>query len=88
VGEVLEKLSLQPPDAVFIDPPRAGLDALALRHLKKLLPRKIIYVSCNPLTQAANMEELVAAGYRVNGLQPVDQFPHTYHIENIAFLER
>jgi 23S rRNA (uracil1939-C5)-methyltransferase len=88
VGQVLEKLSLKRPDAIFIDPPRAGLDPLAIQHIVKLAPRKIIYVSCNPLTQAENVEALVRSGYRVKRLQPVDQFPHTYHIENVAFLER
>jgi len=89
VGQTLTRLSTLPrPDAVIVDPPRAGLDPLALHHLKTLLPRQIIYISCNPLTQAANVEELIQAGYHLVRLQPLDQFPHTYHIENIAFLER
>ena len=76
------------PEAAIIDPPRAGLDPLALSHLKTLLPKTIVYISCNPATQAANIEELAQAGYRIKRLQPVDQFPHTYHIENIALLEK
>ena len=92
VGKVLTHLMGRPdfarPDAVIVDPPRAGLDPLALHHLKALLPRAIIYISCNPLTQAANIEELLTSGYRLQRLQPVDQFPHTYHIENIAYLVR
>jgi 23S rRNA (uracil1939-C5)-methyltransferase len=92
VGKVLTSLMSHPgfsrPDAVIVDPPRAGLDPLALHHLKTLLPRAILYISCNPITQAANVQELLAAGYRLQALQPVDQFPHTYHIENIAFLAR
>lgn len=88
VGKVLQAGNLPKPDVVFVDPPRAGLDDLALNHLKLAAPKKIIYISCNPLTQAPNVEELVRAGYRVRALQPVDQFPHTYHIENIAVLER
>lgn len=84
VGQVLSKLN-QRPDVVLVDPPRAGLDPLALQNLKNLMPRKIIYISCNPLTQAANIREL---GYQIKKLQPVDQFPHTYHIENVALLER
>lgn len=87
VGQVLSKLT-ERPDVVLVDPPRAGLDALALTHLKNLLPRKIIYISCNPLTQADNIRELIQVGYQVKRLQPVDQFPHTYHIENVALLER
>lgn len=92
VGNVLTQLMSRSdfvrPDAVILDPPRAGLDQTALHHLKILLPKSIIYISCNPLTQAENIEELLASGYRLIQLQPVDQFPHTYHIENIAFLRR
>jgi 23S rRNA (uracil1939-C5)-methyltransferase len=92
VGEVITRLmnssEFLPPDAILVDPPRAGLDPLAVHHLKTLLPRVIVYISCNPLTQAANVKELMHAGYRLKRLQPVDQFPHTYHIENIALLER
>lgn len=88
VGQVLSQLKEPRPDVVLVDPPRAGLDPLALHHLKGLLPKKIIYISCNPLTQASNIEELRQVGYQIRRLQPVDQFPHTYHIENIAVLER
>jgi 23S rRNA (uracil1939-C5)-methyltransferase len=88
-GDVGEKLKLlPPPDALFVDPPRAGLDEKALSHLKSLLPKKIIYVSCNPLTQAENIRELLAVGYELTEMQAVDQFPHTAHIENIALLTR
>lgn len=90
-GKVLTRLMSEPgfvrPDAVIVDPPRAGLDPLALHHLKTLKPQSIIYISCNPLTQVENVKELESAGYVLKKLQPVDQFPHTYHIENIAFLE-
>jgi 23S rRNA (uracil1939-C5)-methyltransferase len=92
VGKVFTRLLADPsftrPDAVIVDPPRAGLDSLAIHHLLLLKPRAILYVSCNPLTQAGNIRELVNAGYRMRTLQPVDQFPHTYHIENIALLVR
>lgn len=91
VGQVLTQLLARPnsirPDAVLVDPPRAGLDPLAIHHLKTLKAPKIVYISCNPLTQAQNVEELLQAGYVLKKLQPVDQFPHTYHIENIALLE-
>ncbi|MBS0624929.1 MAG: 23S rRNA (uracil(1939)-C(5))-methyltransferase RlmD [Verrucomicrobia bacterium] len=92
VGQVLTQLqgesNFRRPDIAIVDPPRAGLDPLALHHLKILKPKAILYISCNPLTQAANIENLLASGYRLKALQPVDQFPHTYHIENIALLER
>ena len=91
VGKVITRLMGEPqfvrPDAVIVDPPRAGLDPLALHHLKILLPKTIVYISCNPLTQAENGAELQKVGYQLKRLQPIDQFPHTYHIENIALLE-
>src|SRR3989344_2083928 len=86
VGQVLMRLDGRKPDSVILDPPRAGLDPLALYHLKKILPNQIVYISCNPLTQVENVKELLQSGYRLTRLQPVDQFPHTYHIENIALL--
>ncbi len=92
VGKTLTELMAGPlfqrPDVVIVDPPRAGLDALALHHLLTLRPKGILYISCNPATQVSNVEELTKAGYSIRSLQPVDQFPHTYHIENIAYLER
>jgi 23S rRNA (uracil1939-C5)-methyltransferase len=88
VGQVLASMKGEKPDVILLDPPRAGLSEEALFHVKKLQAKQIIYISCNPLTQADNCRELVEAGYRVRSLQPVDQFPHTYHIENIAVLER
>ncbi len=87
-GDVGKTLTLlDPPDAAIVDPPRAGLDPLAIHNLKILLPKSIVYISCNPLTQAENIEELKKVGYKIKRLQPVDQFPHTYHIENIVYLE-
>lgn len=85
---LLSRFDVARPDAVIVDPPRAGLDALALHHLKIALPKKIIYVSCNPVTQAENVQELVKAGYSLRSMQAIDQFPHTAHIENIALLVR
>lgn len=92
VGKVLTRLMASKeflaPEVVIVDPPRAGLDPLALHHIKTLKPKGILYISCNPVTQRENIQELEAFGYRIKALQPVDQFPHTYHIENIAYLER
>ncbi|MBF8263303.1 MAG: rumA1 [Parachlamydiales bacterium] len=91
-GAVMTRLLSQSdcarPDAVIVDPPRAGLDSLTLHHLQTLRPKKIIYVSCNPVTQADNIRKLVGSGYAIQRLQAVDQFPHTAHIENIALLTR
>lgn len=92
VGKMLAQLQQQPdftpPDLIVIDPPRAGLDANALMHLKALLPEEILYISCNPETQVANIKEIISFGYHLIKIHPVDQFPHTPHIENIALLKR
>jgi 23S rRNA (uracil1939-C5)-methyltransferase len=91
VGKTLTKLlsdtNFSRPDLVIVDPPRAGLDPLAISHLKAIKAKSVIYVSCNPKTQAENIKELLTIGYKLKILQPVDQFPHTIHIENIALLE-
>lgn len=76
------------PDLVMVDPPRAGLDPKAIRQLVDLKPATLLYISCNPVTQAENVAALVEAGYRVKVIQPVDQFPQTTHVENIVVLER
>ena len=89
VGALLPQLtSGTPPDLVVLDPPRSGLDSSALKHLIALAPEKILYISCNPNTQAENIHVLAEAGYQLLELQPVDQFPHTVHIENIALLQQ
>jgi len=54
----------------------------------ELNPKKIVYVSCNPATQARDVALLTASGYKLVKMQPVDMFPHTYHIENIVLLEK
>lgn len=84
----IEERSLPSPDVVMVDPPRPGLDPQALKHLLQLKAPKILYVSCNPHTQAGNIAELLQNGYKLTAVQPVDQFPHTYHVENVAVLER
>ena len=73
------------PDVVITDPPRAGMHEKVVQQLLAMQPRKIIYVSCNPATQARDLA-LLAAKYRVARIQPVDMFPHTQHVENIAEL--
>lgn len=85
VGQTLSTLSLPPPNLVILDPPRAGLDKPALEMLRTLNPPQILYISCNPNTQAQNLLEL--PGYQLVHIQPVDQFPHTPHIENICLLK-
>lgn len=89
VGELLPQLlhSLKfHPCTVLVDPPRAGLLPQALTHIAAIDAPHITYVSCNPVTQAANIAELAKLGYAVADVQPVDQFPHTIHVENIVTL--
>jgi 23S rRNA (uracil1939-C5)-methyltransferase len=87
VGHILEEIQL-PADLAIVDPPRSGLDSSALKHLFRLAPQKILYISCNPTTQAENLKELTQQGYTLKEIQLVDQFPHTPHIENICLLTR
>ena len=72
------------PSVVFVDPPRAGLTARAVRRLIELDPERIAYVSCNPTTLAPNARQLAEAGYVMGPVQPVDMFPHTHHIECVT----
>jgi 23S rRNA (uracil1939-C5)-methyltransferase len=77
------------PDVVVVDPPRAGLSGRALRHLARLGPKRIVYVSCNPTTLAGNVKELGSDwGYDLRRVRPVDMFPHTPHVEAVALLTR
>lgn len=78
---------IPPPDLVIVDPPRTGLEPESIQHLLQLRPKKILYISCNPLTQATNSVDLLQHGYRISAIQPVDQFPQTYHVENIVLFE-
>ncbi|MCX6134676.1 MAG: 23S rRNA (uracil(1939)-C(5))-methyltransferase RlmD [Ignavibacteriales bacterium] len=73
------------PDVMIIDPPRSGMHPKVVEEILKIAPGRIVYVSCNPATQARDVKDL-AAKYDIVALQPVDMFPHTYHIENVARL--
>ncbi|MCH7745804.1 MAG: 23S rRNA (uracil(1939)-C(5))-methyltransferase RlmD, partial [Chloroflexi bacterium] len=74
------------PDAVILDPPRAGCDAKALRALIRLAPRRVVYVSCEPETLARDLSLLVNGPFRVESVEPIDMFPQTYHVETITTL--
>lgn len=74
------------PDVLILDPPRSGLHPNLIKHILKINPKKIVYVSCNPTTQARDLTELTKH-YDLLNVYPIDMFPHTYHIENIAELE-
>lgn len=75
-------------DVVFTDPPRAGCSMTFLKSLVTLSPHKIVYISCDPETQARDVRFLTQNGYRVKECHPFDMFPHTRHIENIVLLSR
>jgi 23S rRNA (uracil1939-C5)-methyltransferase len=75
------------PDVVITDPPRAGMHEDVCHMLLKAAPERIIYVSCNPATQARDLAILVEA-YEVTAIQPVDMFPHTMHVENVLRLDK
>ncbi|MBC2888497.1 23S rRNA (uracil(1939)-C(5))-methyltransferase RlmD [Gordonibacter massiliensis (ex Traore et al. 2017)] len=76
------------PDVVLMDPPRAGSSEEFLESLAACAPMRVVYISCNPETQARDVRHLERRGYRLRVLQPVDMFPHTDHIETIALLQR
>ena len=75
------------PDVIITDPPRAGMHPDVVETILKASPRRIVYVSCNPATQARDLS-LLNANYKVTAVQPVDMFPHTPHVENVVALER
>ncbi len=85
-GEVLAQLDVRP-QVMVIDPPRAGMHAKVLARVMDLAPERIVYVSCNPATLARDLALMVET-YEVAEVQPVDLFPHTYHVESVARLEK
>ncbi len=87
VEEILPELKLKP-QAVLLDPPRAGLDPTAMAALIESAPQQIVYVSCDPATLARDIQKLVTAGYALESVTPFDLFPQTYHVECIANLIR
>ena len=75
------------PDVVITDPPRAGMHEDVCRMLLKAEPKRIVYVSCNPATQARDLK-ILADRYSITAVQPVDMFPHTIHVENVVCLDK
>ena len=75
------------PDVVITDPPRVGMHEDVCKMLLQALPQRIIYVSCNPATQARDLK-ILAEQYEITAVQPVDMFPHTMHVENVVRLDR
>jgi 23S rRNA (uracil1939-C5)-methyltransferase len=76
------------PDVLVVDPPRAGLSQKVVRRILEAAPRRVVYVSCNPTTLAPNAAQMVADGYQLRTVRPVDMFPQTPHIECVAVLDR
>jgi 23S rRNA (uracil1939-C5)-methyltransferase len=75
------------PDVIITDPPRAGMHEDVIMAMIRAYPRRIVYVSCNPATQARDLQ-ILSGHYTVSVIQPVDMFPHTHHVENVALLLR
>ncbi len=84
IRDALKDISFTP-DVVVVDPPRAGLHKDVLSGLLAMAPAKIVYTSCNPATLARDLQQMASA-YTLQGIQPVDMFPNTYHIEAVAGL--
>ncbi len=75
------------PDVIITDPPRAGMHNKVIEAILFAAPQRIVYVSCNPATQARDVS-LLTSSYKVSQVQPIDMFPHTHHVENIVLLEK
>ncbi|HPI46139.1 MAG TPA: 23S rRNA (uracil(1939)-C(5))-methyltransferase RlmD, partial [Tenuifilaceae bacterium] len=75
------------PDVVILDPPRAGVHPDVLDSILHANPKRIVYVSCNPASQARDIA-ILDKGYKVTRVQPVDMFPHTHHVENVVLMEK
>ncbi len=87
-GEFMVKMAArgEKTDVVIMDPPRSGSDEAFLSSVVKLQPKRVVYVSCNSVTQARDLKYLVKNGYAVEGIQPVDMFPQTVHVEAVTKL--
>jgi len=83
---VIQEKNIRKPDVIIADPPRSGMNPKTVKDILELMPKKIVYISCNPSTQARDIKLLCEGGYKLIKLRPVDMFPHTYHIENVALL--
>ncbi len=93
-GDLKEKLTKEiewlhqhpNPDVIILDPPRSGMHPKVVSEIGALKPKRIVYVSCNPTTQARDIRPLIESGYILETIQPVDMFPQTFHIENVVSL--
>ena len=87
VGKVLHTVK-QRPSIIVVDPPRAGLTPAMIEKMNEFDCSRIVYVSCNPSTLARDCAALGEYGYKVKSVQPVDMFPHTFHVENVVMLKK
>ena len=75
-------------DVICVDPPRKGCDDVCIQTMLEIAPKRIVYVSCDPATLARDLKKLAEGGYRLDYVQPVDQFAHTVHVETVCLLGR
>ena len=75
-------------DVICVDPPRKGCDDVCIRTMLEIAPKRIVYVSCDPATLARDLKKLTEGGYRLDYVQPVDQFAHTVHVETVCLLSK
>jgi 23S rRNA (uracil1939-C5)-methyltransferase len=88
IETVLSKISLVETDLLIMDPPRGGISKDGLKHVFRINPKKIAYVSCNPSTLARDLKDILMHGYSINDIAPFDFFPHTTHIETLVIMNR
>ena len=74
------------PNVIVGDPPRKGLDPVVIDAIAESAPDRLVYISCNPATQARDVVLLKNHGYEISQIQPVDMFPYTYHVETVCCL--
>lgn len=85
---IVKENKIPKPEIIIIDPPRSGMHKNTVDDVIKLSPDKIVYVSCNPATQARDVKLFLDEGYKFIKMRPVDMFPHTFHIENVVLLKK
>jgi 23S rRNA (uracil1939-C5)-methyltransferase len=83
---VITQKTIPKPSVIILDPPRSGLHKNTVEDVINLKPEKIVYISCNPATQARDVKLFSEIGYKLVKMRPVDMFPHTHHIENVVLL--
>jgi 23S rRNA (uracil1939-C5)-methyltransferase len=87
VASMKKEGTFERPSTVIVDPPRSGLMSSAIEEIVSLQPQTIVYVSCNPESQVNDAKVFIQKGWTVVAVQPIDQFPHTFHVENIMLLQ-